>query len=79
MFVLIHDELINSLNFDDSLEFELCYFLSFVIFKFAIMQYISSENEISFDATFEIEFRLIENFDFRISQIITYDKKDLKI
>ena len=79
MFVFIHDELINSLNFDDSFEFKFCYFLSIVIFKFAMMQYIFDENEFSFDAIFEIAFRLIENCDCRIFQIITKNKKDLRI
>ena len=63
MRVLIHDELINSLNFDDSLEFNLFYALSIVRLKFAMMQYISFENEFSFDSTFEIAFRLIKNCD----------------
>ena len=79
MFVLIHDELINSLNFDDSFEIQFCYFLSIVSLKFAMMQYIFYQNEISFDAIFEIAFRLIENSDLRISQVITYDRKNLRI
>ena len=79
MFVLIHDELINSLNFDDSFEIKFCYFLSILIFEFAMMQYIFDEKKFSFDATFEITFRLIENCDLKISQIIAKNKKDLKI
>ena len=63
MRVLIHDELINLLNFDDSLELDLFYSLSIVKLKFAIMQYISFENESSFDSTFEIAFRLIKDCD----------------
>ena len=79
MFVLIHDELINSLNFDDSFEIKFCYFLSILIFEFAMMQYIFDEREFSFGATFEITFRLIESCDLEISQVIAKDKKDLRI